>query len=119
MYDDARPCGGRLEGGLRRHLHVIGARRIEGAVAADCRADPNCATRVRGKRPSTVNGKFAPLTLILQHIRRYLEPCVRQSDSGATSKVWTPPLQFVVESGNELAVTEVGQNCGINMIIDP
>src|SRR5208283_4660989 len=84
-----------------------------------CRADPNCATRIRGKRPSTVNGKCAPSTLILQHIRRYLEPYVGQSDSGALSKVWTPRVRFVVETGNELAVADAGLPYGIHMKIDP
>src|SRR5271165_5408000 len=34
MDDDARPRGGRPENRLRWHLHMVRARRIEGAVSA-------------------------------------------------------------------------------------
>jgi hypothetical protein len=42
----------------------------EHGVAVDhaCRADRNCATRIRGKRPFSAIGKCAQLTVILQQI---------------------------------------------------
>jgi len=65
------------------------------------------------------DGKCAPLTHILQHIRRCLDPYVQQTGSGPFSKTLAPRLPFVVESDGELAVTDAGCQHGIRMKIDP